>query len=98
MRISDWSSDVCSSDLVTEGVGGTGVVAVMKNGPGPVLMIRADMDALPVHEQPGLAYASTARALTPDGLETPVMPACGHDIHLAAWIGTAPGLVSLTDR
>src|SRR3546814_15303773 len=46
---------------VTEGVGGTGVVAVMKNGPGPVLMIRADMDALPVHEQTGLAYASTAR-------------------------------------
>src|SRR3546814_19895230 len=61
---------------VTEGVGGTGVVAVMKNGPGPVLMIRADMDALPVHEQTGLAYASTARALTPDGLETPVMHAC----------------------
>src|SRR3546814_19334661 len=66
----------------------------MKNGPGPVLMIRADMDALPVHEQPGLAYASTARALTPDGLETPVMHACGHDIHMPAWIGTARRLRS----
>ena len=83
---------------VTEGVGGTGLVAVMKNGPGPVLMIRADMDALPVHEQTGLAYASTAKALTPDGLETPVMHACGHDIHMAAWIGTARRLVAMKDR
>ncbi|API61068.1 peptidase M20 [Tardibacter chloracetimidivorans] len=83
---------------VTEGVGGTGVVAVMKNGPGPVLMIRADMDALPVHEQTGLAYASSAKALTPDGLETPVMHACGHDIHMTAWIGTARRLVAMKDR
>src|SRR3546814_11989646 len=70
----------------------------MKNGPGPVLMIRADMDALPVHEQTVLAYASTARALTPDGLETPVMHACGHDIHMAAWIGPARRLVVMKDR
>lgn len=83
---------------VTEGVGGTGLVAVMKNGPGPVLMIRADMDALPVHEQTGLAYASSAKALTPDGLETPVMHACGHDIHMTAWIGTARRLVAMKDR
>src|SRR3546814_17587290 len=53
---------------VTEGVGGTGVVAVMKNGPGPVLMLRSDMVALPVHQQPGLPYARTAREMTTDGV------------------------------
>src|SRR3546814_21197146 len=83
---------------VTEGVGGTGVVAVMKNGTGPVLMIRADMDALPVHEQTGHAYASTAKALNPDGLETPAINACGHYIQLAAWDGTVRGRVARTDR
>src|SRR3546814_3869796 len=56
------------------------------------------MDAPPVHEQTELAYAVTARALTPDGLETPVMHACGHDIHMAAWIGTARRLVAMKDR
>ena len=65
---------------VTTGVGGTGVVAVMKNGPGPVLMLRADMDALPVTEQTGLAYASQNPG---------VMHACGHDTHMTSWIGIA---------
>jgi hippurate hydrolase len=83
---------------VTEGVGGTGVVAVLKNGPGPVLMIRTDMDALPVPEQTGLSYASAAKGVTPDGLETPVMHACGHDIHMAAWIGTARRLAAMKDK
>ncbi len=74
---------------VTEGVGKTGVVAVMKNGEGPVVMLRADMDGLPVVEQTGLPYASTRRAVPASGVETGVMHACGHDTHMAAWIGTA---------
>src|SRR5690349_22232600 len=78
---------------VTEHVGKTGAVAVMKNGPGPVLMLRADMDALPVKEQTGLPFASKVVAKLPDGTETPVMHACGHDTHLASFIGTARRLV-----
>lgn len=74
---------------VTEGVFGTGVVAVMKNGPGPVVMIRADMDALPVVEQTGLPFASKVRAMSQAGVETGVMHACGHDTHMTAWIATA---------
>src|SRR6186997_2559947 len=74
---------------VTEHVGKTGVVAVIKNGPGPVLLIRADMDALPVREQTGIPFASTATGKLPDGTVTPVMHACGHDTHMATWIGTA---------
>jgi amidohydrolase len=74
---------------VTTGVGGTGVVAVMANGPGPVLMLRADMDALPVEEQTGLAFASRVRGTTREGLATGVMHACGHDTHMATWVGTA---------
>lgn len=74
---------------VTEGVGKTGVVAVMKNGPGPVVMLRADMDGLPVIEQTGLPFASKVRAVAQNGTETGVMHACGHDTHMTAWIGTA---------
>ena len=73
---------------VTEKVGGTGVVAVMKNGAGPVVLIRADMDALPVIEATGLPFASKVRATTDEGIETGVMHACGHDTHMASWIGT----------
>lgn len=83
---------------VTEGVGGHGVVAVLKNGPGPVVMLRADMDALPVPEQTGLPFASKAKAIGIDGRETPVMHACGHDTHMSAWIGTARRLAALKDR
>jgi amidohydrolase len=74
---------------VTEGVGGTGIVAVMKNGPGPTIMIRADMDGLPVKEQSGLEYASTATQVDEAGIEQPVMHACGHDVHITALVGTA---------
>ncbi len=74
---------------VTEGVGKTGVVAVMKNGEGPTVMLRADMDGLPVIEQTGLPYASKRRAVPASGVETGVMHACGHDTHMAAWIGAA---------
>lgn len=74
---------------VTEKVGGTGVVAVMENGPGPVVLLRADMDGLPVTEQTGLAGASKVRVTTKEGVETGVMHACGHDTHMTAWIGVA---------
>lgn len=72
---------------VTSGVGGTGVVAVLRNGTGPVVWLRADFDALPVQEQTGLPYASTARATNPDGRDVPVMHACGHDMHVTALVG-----------
>lgn len=68
---------------VAGGVGGTGVVGVLANGEGPVVLVRADMDALPVTEQTGLPYASQVRVVGPDGRETGVMHACGHDIHTA---------------
>ena len=71
---------------VTEKVGVTGVVAVLENGPGPVLLIRADMDGLPVPEQTGLAFASTAKGVSATGVETSVMHACGHDTHMTAWV------------
>jgi amidohydrolase len=83
---------------VTEKVGKTGLVAVMKNGPGPVLLIRADMDALPVEEQTGLPFASKARATTLDGVESPVMHACGHDTHITTWLGTAKRLAAMKDQ
>jgi amidohydrolase len=80
---------------VTEKVGKTGVVAVMKNGPGPVLLIRADMDALPLAEQTGLPFASKTKGTLPNGTETPVMHACGHDTHVATWLGTARRLAAM---
>jgi hippurate hydrolase len=83
---------------VTEKVGQTGVVAVMKNGPGPVLLIRADMDALPVREQTGLPFASKAMGKLPDGTETPVMHACGHDTHVTTWLATARRLAAMKDQ
>ena len=69
--------------------GGTGVVAVLRNGEGPVVGFRADTDALPLAEDTGLDYASTARGTLPDGTEVPVMHACGHDTHITAVIGAA---------
>lgn len=80
---------------VTEHVGKTGLVAVMKNGPGPVLLLRADMDALPVTEQTGLPFASKVRATARSGVETGVMHACGHDTHIATWLGTARRLLAM---
>jgi amidohydrolase len=80
---------------VTTGVGGTGVVAVLANGPGPVLLLRADMDALPVEEQTGLAFASHARGTTREGAPTAIMHACGHDTHMTAWVGTARRMAAM---
>ncbi len=74
---------------VTENVGGTGIVAIMKNGSGPMVMVRADMDGLPVKELSGLPNASKAMMTDWDGKEVNVMHACGHDVHMTALVGTA---------
>ncbi len=78
---------------VTENVGGTGVVGLLRNGNGPTVMLRADMDALPVAEQIGLPYASTVTATDRGGRSTPVMHACGHDMHVA-WLAAASELLA----
>src|SRR5215471_17476930 len=74
---------------VTTGVGRTGIVAVLKNGPGPVVMLRTELDALPVEEKTGLPFASKVVVKNASGQSIPVMHACGHDIHMSAWVGTA---------
>ncbi len=81
---------------VTTEVGGTGVVGVLERGEGPTVLLRADMDALPVQEATGLDYASTQTAVLPDGTETPVMHACGHDVHTTCLIGAAYTLAADT--
>jgi hippurate hydrolase len=91
---------------VTEHVGkypnpewkGYGVVAVLKNGAGPTVLVRADMDALPVEEQTGVAYASKVHAKNDAGGDVSVMHACGHDIHVSSLLGTAKMLVQLKDQ
>ena len=80
---------------VTTGVGGTGVVALLENGPGPVLLLRADMDALPVEERTSLPFASRVRGTTREGLETGIMHACAHDTHMTAWVGAARRLAAM---
>lgn len=82
---------------VEEGVGITGVVGVLRNGEGPVVWARADMDALPVQEQTGLPYASTATGIDPAGNTVPIMHACGHDMHVTAMIGAVERLVASRD-
>ncbi|KQN00458.1 amidohydrolase [Sphingomonas sp. Leaf25] len=84
--------------VVTPGVGGTGVVAVLRNGAGPTVLVRADMDGLPVEEKSGLPNASKARQVGVDGVEAPVMHACGHDTHITSLVGTARRLAALKDR
>lgn len=82
---------------VTEKVGGTGVVGVMENGDGPTVLVRADMDGLPLKEASGLPNASTAVQTGIDGVESPVMHACGHDVHITALVGTARRLAAMKD-
>ncbi len=84
--------------VVTEQVGGTGVVGILRNGAGPTILVRADMDGLPVEEKSGLANASKARQVDIDGVEKPVMHACGHDTHITGLVGTARRLAALKDR
>jgi hippurate hydrolase len=83
---------------VTEKTGGHGVVGILKNGPGPVILVRTDMDALPVIERTGLPYASKVRTRDKDGNEVGIMHACGHDVHMTVWTGTARVLASLKDH
>jgi hippurate hydrolase len=74
---------------VTTGIGGHGVVGLLRNGDGPTVMLRTDLDGLPVEEKTGLEYASRATGLSPDGETVPVMHACGHDVHMTSWVGAA---------
>jgi hippurate hydrolase len=83
---------------VTEKFGGYGVVAVLKNGPGPTVLVRSDLDALPVPEETGLPYASTVVTQDSSGAQVPVMHACGHDIHMSCLVGTARVLAALRDH
>jgi hippurate hydrolase len=83
---------------VTQGVGRTGIVAIMKNGPGPTVMLRTELDALPVEEKTDLPFASTVTMKNAAGQTTPVMHACGHDIHMSAWAGAARLMAEHRDR
>ena len=83
---------------VTEHVGGTGIVALLKNGPGPTIMLRTELDALPVEEQTGLPFASKVRMKDDAGRDVPVMHACGHDLHMAALLGTAEIMAATKNR
>jgi hippurate hydrolase len=83
---------------VTEGVGGTGLVGMLPNGDGPLVMVRADMDGLPLREDTGLPYASTVTQVDITGIEQPVMHACGHDVHITSMVGTAKRLVAMKDQ
>ncbi len=83
---------------VTPNVGGHGLVCVLKNGPGPTVLVRTDMDALPVVEQTGLPYASKVRTRDKNGNEVGVMHACGHDMHMTCWVGTARVLANMKER
>ena len=83
---------------VTTGVGRTGIVGVLKNGAGPVVLLRTELDGLPVEEKTGLDYASTARTKDDNGVDVGLMHACGHDIHMAAWMSTARIMAGARDR
>ena len=83
---------------VTENIGGYGIAAILKNGDGPIVLIRTDMDALPVKEETGLPYASKATVVDKDGKKTSVMHACGHDIYMTVWLGVAKQLIRLRDK
>ncbi|MEO7563706.1 MAG: amidohydrolase [Sphingomicrobium sp.] len=83
---------------VTEHVGKTGIVAVLKNGSGPTVLIRSDMDALPVAEQTGLSFASKAQGKTLEGTDSAIMHACGHDTHMTTWIATARRMAALKSQ
>jgi amidohydrolase len=83
---------------VTEHVGKTGVVGVLKNGPGKTVMLRTELDALPIEEKTGLADASRERTKNDEGVDVPVMHACGHDVHMTVWLGTAAVLSRARER
>lgn len=96
-RLGDaWVRDKARRELgqLGDGVGGFGVVGVLRNGQGPTVLIRTDMDGLPVPENTGLKFASRSRGETWTGVDSPVMHACGHDVHMSSWVGTARELVA----
>nr|WP_084400015.1 amidohydrolase [Henriciella aquimarina] len=95
----DWVRNKSMEDegTVRDGVGGYGVVGVYENGEGPTVLIRTDTDALPVPEETGLDYASKVTGMTWTGVESPVMHACGHDVHMTNWVGTARKLIENKD-
>ncbi len=97
---SPWVKKKAKADAgeVLSGVDGYGVVGVLKNGEGPTVMIRADMDALPLQEKTGVSYISKAMGTDYLGQEAPVMHACGHDTHMAIWVGTARRLAAMKDQ
>lgn len=82
---------------VTEKIGKTGLVAIYRNGAGPTVLVRTELDALPMEEKTGLPYASTAKALS-NGRESFVAHSCGHDVHMTSWVGTARALVAMKDK
>src|SRR5664280_1707257 len=82
---------------ITTGVGRTGVVGLLRNGDGPMVLMRADMDALPVEESTGLPYASTRRGTDPDGHDVGVAHACGHDVHVTCLLAACEELAASTD-
>ncbi|WP_340692792.1 amidohydrolase [Hyphomonas sp.] len=96
----DWVVEKSMKDNgeVLEGVGGYGVVGVFRNGNGPTVLIRTDMDGLPVPEQTGFPFASTVEAKTWTGVESNVMHACGHDVHMTSWVGTARELIARKNK
>jgi amidohydrolase len=84
-----------SSDFdIKTGIGGHGIAALLHNGSGPTVLLRADFDALPIEERTGLPYASKKRMADADGVDKPVMHACGHDMHISCMLGAAEALVS----
>ncbi|HAV44513.1 MAG TPA: amidohydrolase [Halomonas sp.] len=83
---------------VTRGIGGTGVVALLRNGEGPTVMLRSDMDALPIKEETGLDFASSETTVAEDGREVPLMHACGHDLHSSCIVGTAAVMAGLKEQ
>ena len=99
-----WTADRIAGELrqlgyeVTSGVGGTGIVAILRNGTGPTVMLRTELDALPVTEATGLPFASTVRTKTETGAETGVMHACGHDVHMSSAVATARIMASTRSR
>jgi hippurate hydrolase len=95
-RVVEWLRG--SGFAVTDGIGGTGVVGVLANGDGPTVLVRADMDALPVAEATGLAYASTETGTDAAGREVPMMHACGHDVHVSCLLGAAQLLAGAADQ
>lgn len=95
-----WTHKKAKTDVgeVLDGVDGYGLIGIYKNGEGPTILVRADMDALPLKERTGVSYASQATGIDYKGQEAPVMHACGHDVHMSVMVGTARRLIAMKDK